>query len=495
LIAAEGSTELRVRALSAGAKALCELDRPAEAVGLLERFAESSEPADAATLIILAQKISFNDFNDVERVRFILEQAHADAPEREDEDLAIINLLESMHEELELAEYLSRDNNGEIKPGRARRAAEIFHAYDMHERAAAIQQQVFGTTHDFDDVFNLARSLKETGDWQTLLKLFEEYSGNNSNVDELLQQELVSFADRLETAGEIESACLVMENLARRSDPDGSRAATAARLALTLNDRERARGQYRLAIENNPQTKWIVNLVQLLNPEDDRDEISRLLKLLSGKETLLNKEERLIILDAQAKADIFAGNDEAAIPKLAMIIELNPSDQESLNRLIAIMGKRGQWESLVGYLRKRIDRLEDPTELAEAEVGLGLLLEDMLGDEIGAEASFEHALEVSPDHQAALRARASLAYKRRKWNLLNDLLGRIDPKIDDKELAEWRKASAEHLGRRDAKLEEYQKSIAGESMMPGGLTGLGESDQDPDFEGKLAEAFEQLRRK
>lgn len=495
VVAGDGPEELRPRAALTAARALAGLGRFEEAVRSLEKMADTLPDDAAVALVIAAIRIGPTLFADVERMRFILERVLSRNPGRKDVDEAIVRLLETTGDGVDMAEYLARERGAEIPAPRLRRAAEMFLAAGMEERAAEVMKRLYEQTWDMADAYQLARVLKALGQVGLMIELLGERAESSPDLGDLLQQELGAYVEALEAEGRLAEAADAASKLARFGDADGERSARAARLAQATGDNDRAREFFRDAVKRRSKPSWVVQLIRLLDPRADRAELRELVAVVAGHEDLLETPERIMLLEAEADLALAEGDESRAVDLLFELLDLAPSNRRIWERTRALLERRGNWNALVEKMKRRLARLEQDDEIADAAIELGRVFEEKTGDEVAAQEAYDKALERVPDHQEALRARAALAYQRHSWERLDQLTRRIVARENDHELSLWRAASAEHMGRRDEAFVLYHSAASINPTDPRAADGLARLGESVDFEGKLSEAFERLHRK
>jgi len=279
-------------------------------------------------------------------------------------------------------------------------------------------------------------------------------------IGPLSEPEAEVLVDLLEDLGDQSSAFAVASSLAQHSaDDDGLRLARAARLAETGDDPAKARELWRQAIGVNPDPAWTVSLLRLLDPKTDTEEMTRLLELLAGKENLLDIPDHLSLLEARVELELDQGHDLEAVDELAAMMDLAPASHDPWQRMVSILERRGEWETLADRMRQRLTMTDDPAETAKNAFTLGRLLEEKLGDEHGALEAFEQAAASVPGHQGATAALAGLAYRRQQWDELDRRLANLDPETTTPEIELWRARAAEHQGRGEDALERLRTIV------------------------------------
>jgi tetratricopeptide (TPR) repeat protein len=266
--------------------------------------------------------------------------------------------------------------------------------------------------------------------------------------------------DLLEELGDDAAAFSVAAQLAGESeDDDGSRLVRGARLAERCGDISKARELWRRAIARNPDPSWTTSLITLLNPSTDGDEMRNLIDGIAGREQLLDIPDHLSLLEARVELELHSGRDLEAVDGLAAMMDLAPASKDPWQRMVSILERRGEWESLADRMRQRLGMTDSPEEVAKTGFALGRLLEEKLGDEHGAVEAFERAVSAVPGHQGANMALAGLAYRRQQWEQLERHLDVLEPETSTPEVELWRARVAEHQGRFDHALMRLKKIV------------------------------------
>jgi tetratricopeptide (TPR) repeat protein len=491
--ASEGPIELKAPATIITAQTFLELDGPDEAVRHLELAANNVEPSEAISLLLLASNICINNLADENKAELLLREAYSIDPNDRTVDAKLITLLESSGKLISLAEHLAVYHENEEDTARMKRAAAIFFDQNQPNMAVRVLEELHNRTKDKDSAALLASAYRKTNQLYDLVTLIDTCSAEDEGLDEALIDELEIFADILESQGMKEAAADATDKLASHYDADGMRSARAARLASQAGRKDRAKALWRVAIRHRSNMDWIVQLIDLLSPIEDKTELAELFIRTQGHDDILGVPRRLKLMDAQVNIDLKAGKDDEAITELTEMVQLAPNNDLIWKRLTSLMTRRGKWNNLAQQMKMRINILSKPDDLATATLELGKLIEEKLGDENGAADTYDRALSFHPDHQKSLLARAAIAYRRQNWDLLKDLLERIDPDSQNEEVERWQATLVERLKRPEKKPDIYSTMIS--ESLPGQDVDDSASSLpgDSDLEDKLASAFKKLR--
>jgi tetratricopeptide (TPR) repeat protein len=491
--ASEGPVELKARATIITAQTFLELDGPDEAVRHLELAANDVEPSEAVSLLLLASNISINNLADENKAELLLREAYAIDPHDRNVDTKLVTLLEKSGKLLSLAEHLAVYREQEDNTARMKQAAAIFFDQNQPTMAVRVLEEVHNRTKDKDSATLLARAYRKTDQLYDLVALIDACSTGEEPPDEALIDELEIFADILESQGMKEAAADATDKLASLYDADGMRSARAARLASQAGRKDRAKVLWRVAIRLRSNMDWVVQLIDLLSPIEDRTELAELCVRTQGHDDILGVARRLKLMDAQVNIDLKSGKDDQAIAGLTEMVQLAPNNDLIWKRLTSLMTRRGKWNDLAKQMKMRINILSKPQDLAAATLELGKLIEEKLGDETGAADTYDRALSFHPDHQESLLARAAIAYRRQNWNLLKDLLERIDPDNRNEDVERWQTAIVERKERPQKKPDIYATMLSESSPEQVADDSAADSSGDTDLEDKLANAFKKLR--
>ncbi len=489
--ASEGPIDLKARATIVTAQAFLELDGPDEAVRRLELAANDVEPSEAISLLLLASDICVDKLADKNKAELLLKEAYSIDPRDETVDAKLIALLEDSGKLLSLAEHLAVYR--EKDTDRMKRAAAIFLDENQPNMAVRVLEELHNRTQDRESARLLARAYRKTDHLYDLITLIDTCSARKEGPDEALIDELEIFADILESQGMKEAAADATDKLASLYDADGMRSARAARLASQAGREDRAKELWRIAINHRSNMDWVVQLIDLLNPIEDKTELAELCIRTQGHDDILGIPRRLKLMDAQVNIELKEEKDDEAITRLTEMVRLAPNNELIWKRLTSLMNRRGKWNDLAKQMKIRINMLSKPEDLAAATLELGKLIEEKIGDETGAADAYDRALSFQSDHQASLLARATIAYRRQNWDLLTDLLERIDPENKNDDVERWQMALVERSKRPKKKTDIYSTMFSENVPTDVAVETTAESSEDTDLEDKLANAFKKLR--
>ncbi len=225
------------------------------------------------------------------------------------------------------------------------------------------------------------------GDWDRLIQ-----------VSEILAQCADEAERQVELYGKI-------AEIAEQRLGDSRRAFEAQSKALIIDPSQQATAVEleRLAALSD---QW-QRLGQLYHEVADRlgpSELSRSYRLRAAK-----NEERL-------------GNVSAAAENYERLLELDPSDRETLEALDALYRNANRWEDLIGVFRRRIDLCESEEESIGLYVQLANVYEEKLRRPEDAILAYREVLTIDPTSDAALSALDALYARGELWRELAENL-------------------------------------------------------------------------
>jgi tetratricopeptide (TPR) repeat protein len=119
-----------------------------------------------------------------------------------------------------------------------------------------------------------------------------------------------------------------------------------------------------------------------------------------------------------------AGDEDRALLALEAAAAIDPSYDETFDRLSRLYAARKMQPELASLLERRLEGISDPEERLVMEVRRGRILLEV-GDVDGARAAFEAALAQRPDDASALSAFADLCVAQSDWDAAEQALVRL----------------------------------------------------------------------
>ncbi len=284
--------------------------------------------------------------------------------------------------------------------------------------------------------------------------------------NQMVLAEMAAIYENLMRWNELVDTC---ERLAAVMAEPGEKVAMYFKLGTILEEKlfadERAIESYRQVVELNPrflpalqalgklffrkgQWQQLVDMYELeiRETQDKRQKATRLYKLA---EIL---EERL-------------GQDEEAIGKLELSLEMNPGYLPVLKSLGRLYTKYNRFESLIRMYEGELETTSDRDQAVFLLDKIGTLWEEKLGNVDKAIETYQRLLEVAPNYLPAIRTLGKLYVQSEKWpellqvneaeaQLINDQKQVVSLLHRNGEICE------EKLGDKDRAIETYQKVLA-----------------------------------
>ena len=155
-----------------------------------------------------------------------------------------------------------------------------------------------------------------------------------------------------------------------------------------------------------------------------------------------------------------------AISVYQQVLEIDPADVESLDRLIELQMQLGKWSSLLETYERKAEVVSDPDTRKALFTAMGQVRETQLDDADKAIDAYQRALEIDPDDLPALAHLDGLYAETEQWRDLLQVLERQAELVgDDDQRIEFRFRIAElwreHLEDPTQAIEIY-RDILGE---------------------------------
>jgi tetratricopeptide (TPR) repeat protein len=259
-------------------------------------------------------------------------------------------------------------------------------ARSANRRPTEEQQRIFG---------NLGRARLAKGDSTRALDAFRRASDLGSNDIGVLR----GLVECAVAQGEPEEALLAQRRLLEVL-PESDRAARAdalhrlAVLHTDLGDPRRARFSWEKALDLDPGHRGALRaLLEIAFAEEDTEAASELEDRLLDATT--DREARLVLLRESAQRWSERAPSRAA-ESLEGAVALDPKDRGVRVDLVRAKERAGDARGTLSALEKLVRVEEDPLRKAQHLVAAARLLKDSLGDDAGAIAALERAMELQP---------------------------------------------------------------------------------------------------
>ncbi len=149
-------------------------------------------------------------------------------------------------------------------------------------------------------------------------------------------------------------------------------------------------------------------------------------------DTVEDKKQILYVMGAVYEREV--GDLAKAIDTYQRILELDPDDLESYQRLDKLFQTTGQWQELRDVLEREAELVVDPDEVIGFKYRIGEIWEKHLDDISRAVDVYSEILEVVPDHPETISSLEKILQGEKEPLLAADLLERIY-----NEAGEWQK--------------------------------------------------------
>ncbi|MEM1414755.1 MAG: tetratricopeptide repeat protein [Myxococcota bacterium] len=457
-----------------------------EALGLTTRI--KAQLGDAAAAIDAADKLAASAKDDLEKIERLMEAGRL-LEEAGDKDRAIDRYKKAL----------------DVIPNDAKATAALRRLYtergDAQGAAELLKKEMEVAEGDGAKAQLLAElgmlTFERLGDEGEAERLFEralELDGTNTLA-------FRGIGDMAYAAGKFAKAAGAYEPLlARLGEMDD---ATAKSIALRTGDAFRDRGDfdkaqraYLNAKAYAPNDRSVIERVAdasfRAGAMDEAAELYRELLEKAGDQ-LVGGDKGLVLL-RQGIALTRAGATDEGLPLLVEASELRPEDPEAAEALEEAYRAKGDYESVVKVLRRRMLSSEGQ-ERFDLLVKVGDVLSEELDDRTTASKSYVAALEIVPDDRNLLTKLMAVYSESRDWARLIEVVLRISELVDDRStLAKYflTAASISHyeLGNTADAVGFYGKALDNDPTLEKAFEGLIQCLEAAGDEDALAAAYD-----
>lgn len=217
----------------------------------------------------------------------------------------------------------------------------------------------------------------------------------------------------------------VLGRLCNISEDGAERARLTVELAelaeVRLQRESEAEELYAHALELSPgNQKAALALRRLYLTHQRWQQLEELLTAEAGREH--EPDEMFADMYRAARiADLHLQDEARAASLLETAAALRPADPLPLVTLADVCQRTGRHEEHAAVLRRLLRLVRDPRQRAELHHRLGRLYEDWLQRPDQAIEAYRDALKEKPDHEATLRALATLCQRLERWDELFEL--------------------------------------------------------------------------
>ncbi|MCY1021687.1 tetratricopeptide repeat protein [Pyxidicoccus sp. MSG2] len=157
---------------------------------------------------------------------------------------------------------------------------------------------------------------------------------------------------------------------------------------------------------------------------DKAEAPEELCAVLSEVATKASDASRAELYRALARLQTDLGEQAEALTAWKRVLELRPTDTESLDATVRLVASQGKPTELLEVLRRQLAVAEEPARRAAVLFQIGTLQEEQLKDSLGALATFRRLLELKPDDVPTLERMEALCQKQERWPELADALAK-----------------------------------------------------------------------
>ena len=191
-----------------------------------------------------------------------------------------------------------------------------------------------------------------------------------------------------------------------------------------LGQLDRAVEHYQQVLEIDEQHHHSADALERLFQQAERYE--DLASIYRRKARMLPSptDQREQLVKAAAIYEDILDRPSEAIAVHQQVLEIDPSDLESLDRLIELQTQLGKWSALLETYERKADVVADPDARKELFTAMGRVYEDQLDDAGRAIDAYQRVLEIDPDDLAALGRLDGLFVTTAQWRDLLQVLER-----------------------------------------------------------------------
>ena len=135
-------------------------------------------------------------------------------------------------------------------------------------------------------------------------------------------------------------------------------------------------------------------------------------------------DQREQLVKAAAIYEDILDKPSDAIAVHQQVLEIDPADLESLDRLIELQTQLGKWSSLLETYERKAEVVADPDARKELFAAMGRVYETQLDDSDKAIDVYQRVLEIDPDDLPALGHLDGLFANTAQWRDLLQVLER-----------------------------------------------------------------------
>ena len=260
-------------------------------------------------------------------------------------------------------------------------------------------------------------------DVQNAFEFYGQALAGSEDVEEIVR-ELVRIT---EAHGMWPRLAVSLEEALARAESESTRLDLQMRLGsiymTRLGQESKASGHLKAVLAADPENVEALRLLE--EAHETAGNLDELVRVCAARAKLpIDVEERKRLYRKIASVSEMRNDDDAALAAYESILELDPSDAETLERLEGMHERREDFPALIDVLERRAGQATAPSEIAALKVRVGEIHEVYLEEVERAVDDYEGALELQPEHPDALEALERLYGRLERWELMRDVLQR-----------------------------------------------------------------------
>ncbi len=326
---------------------------------------------------------------------------------------ALERLLESPEHQAAVADILEpiyKDG------GAAGRLVDVYEIQAHHSTAPERRLELFheiAKLHEFS-LSDLPAAFESYG------RAFREDPGHPKSREEL---------ERLNAAiGASDALANVYEQVVSAVDDPQLATALLLRAAeireADLGQLDRAVEHYRKVLEVDPEHHRSADALERLFQQTERYEDLAGVYRRKARMTPSPDEQREQLVKAAAIYEDILGKPGDAIAVHKEVLEIDPTDLESLDRLIELQTQLGHWSALLETYERKAEVVSDAETRRALFNAMGGVYETQLDDSAKAVDAYQRVLEIDPDDRSALARLDGLFERTGEWRDLLQVLER-----------------------------------------------------------------------
>lgn len=265
--------------------------------------------------------------------------------------------------------------------------------------------------------------------FESYARAFREDPGNSKSLEEL---------ERLSAAvGASDALAGVYEQVVGSVDDPQLATALLLRAAEIreedLGELDRAIEHYQRVLELDEQNHHSADALERLFQQTERYEDLAAIYRRKAQMASSPADQREQLVKAAAIYEDILDRPTDAIAVHQQVLEINPDDVESLDRLIELQAQLGKWLPLLETYERKAEVVSDPDIRKDLLTAMGRVLETQLHDSEKAIEAYQRVLEIDPDDLSALSRLDSLYEQGAQWRDLLQVLERQSELVTEAE--------------------------------------------------------------